>query len=83
MGTACHVRGSPQVLDHIETKLDLKAGETSHDHLFSVETVNCLGACALGPIIVLDEEYSGQMTPKKSDTLMKRIFRVEGLDKNE
>lgn len=83
MGTACHVRGSPQVLNHIETKLGLNAGETSHDHMFSLETVNCLGACALGPIIVLDGEYSGQMSAQKSDTLLKRIFRAEGLDKNE
>ncbi|OGO16391.1 MAG: hydrogenase [Chloroflexi bacterium RBG_16_48_8] len=83
VGTACHVRGSPQVLDHIETKLGLKAGETSHDHMFSLETVNCLGACALGPIIVTNGEYSGQMNAKKSDTLLRRIFRAEGLDKNE
>jgi NADH-quinone oxidoreductase subunit E len=77
MGTACHVRGSPQVLDHIETKLGLKAGETSHDHMFSLETVNCLGACALGPIVVADGEYSGQMTPQKTDLLLRNFLRAE------
>jgi len=62
MGTACHVRGSPQLLDQMETKFNIKAGETTPDHLFTLETVNCLGACALGPIVVVNDEYSGQMT---------------------
>ena len=56
MGTACHVRGSPLVLDRIETKLGIAAGETTQDRLFSLETVNCVGACALGPIVVADDE---------------------------
>jgi NADH-quinone oxidoreductase subunit E len=77
MGTACHVRGSPQVLDRLESKLGLKAGNTSRDYLFTLETVNCLGACALGPIVVTDEEYSGQMTPKKVDELIKNVLRAE------
>jgi len=77
MGTACHVRGSPHILDRLETKLGLKAGGTTRDRLFTLETVNCLGACALGPIVVTDGEYSGQMTPQKADTLLKRILRAE------
>jgi len=77
MGTACHVRGSPQVLDRLETKLGVKQGETSHDHLFTLETVNCLGACALGPIVVTDGEYSGQMTVQKADQLLKTVMRTE------
>jgi NADH-quinone oxidoreductase subunit E len=77
MGTACHVRGSPQVLNHMETKLGLKAGETSPDHMFSLDTVNCLGTCALGPIVVVDGEYSGQMTPQKTDLLLKNFLRAE------
>jgi len=77
MGTACHVRGSPQLLDRLETKLGIPAGETTRDRLFSLETVNCLGACALGPIIVTDGEYSGQMTLQKTDRLLKRIFKAE------
>jgi len=77
MGTACHVRGSPQVLDRLETKLRIKAGDTTRDRMFTLETVNCLGACALGPIVVTDGEYSGQMTAQKVDTLLKRILRVE------
>lgn len=77
MGTACHVRGSPQVLDRLESKLGIKAGGTTRDHLFTLETVNCLGACALGPIIVTDEEYSGQMTTQKVDRLIKNLLRAE------
>jgi NADH-quinone oxidoreductase subunit E len=77
MGTACHVRGSLQVLDRLESKLGIKAGETTHDHLFTLETVNCLGACALGPIVVTDGEYSGQMNSQKADLLLKTILRSE------
>ncbi len=77
MGTACHVRGSPQVLDRLETKLRVKPGGTTRDRRFTLETVNCLGACALGPIVVADEEYSGQMTPQKADQLVKAITRTE------
>ncbi len=78
MGTACHVRGSPQVLERLQTKLGVKAGGTTRDRQFTLETVNCLGACALGPIVVTDGEYSGQMTPQKADTLLRRILRAEG-----
>ena len=77
MGTACHVRGSPQILDRLEAKLGIKAGNTTRDHLFTLETVNCLGACALGPIVVTDDEYSGQMTTQKADRLVKNIRRAE------
>jgi len=77
MGTACHVRGSPQVLDRLETKLGVKAGGTTRDRAFTLETVNCLGACALGPIVVTDGEYSGQVTAQKVDTLLKRVMRAE------
>jgi NADH-quinone oxidoreductase subunit E len=77
MGTACHVRGSPQVLDRLETKLGIKAGETTPNHLFSLETINCLGACALGPIVVNDGEYSGEVTTRKVDVLLKRLLQAE------
>lgn len=79
MGTACHVRGSPQVLERLETKLGIQRGETTRDHLFTLETVNCLGACALGPIVVADGEYSGQMSTQKVDQLLKNILRAEAV----
>jgi NADH-quinone oxidoreductase subunit E len=77
MGTACHVRGSVQVLERLESKLGIKTGGTTRDHLFTLETVNCLGACALGPILVTDGEYSGQMNPQKTDQLLRSILRAE------
>jgi len=80
MGTACHVRGSVQVLERLEAKLGIKSGSTTRDYLFTLETVNCLGACALGPIVVTDGEYSGQMTPQKTDQLLRNILRAEAVE---
>ncbi len=77
MGTACHVRGSPQVLDRLEMQLGVQPGETTKDGHFTLETVNCVGACALGPIVVTDGEYSGQMTGPRADALLRRIRRKE------
>ena len=74
-GTACHVRGTMQVLDRLETQLGIRAGQTSADLEYTLETVNCLGACALGPIVVADGEYAGQMTASKVDRLLKRTKR--------
>ena len=62
MGTACHVRGAPRVLDKVEQVLGIQAGETTPDLRFSLERVNCLGCCALGPVIVIDEEAHGKLT---------------------
>jgi NADH-quinone oxidoreductase subunit E len=77
LGTACHVRGSHRVLEHIEKKLHIEPGETSKDREFTLETVNCLGACALGPIVVMDGVYSGQMNPTKADALLEEVCRKE------
>jgi NADH-quinone oxidoreductase subunit E len=57
LGTACHVRGAPRVVEEFERQLGVKAGETTADNEFTLETVNCLGACALGPIVVVDGRY--------------------------
>ncbi len=57
VGTACQVRGAPRLLDRIGDQLDLKEGETSSDMRFSLDTVNCLGCCALGPVMVIDGVY--------------------------
>ncbi len=73
LGTACHVRGAPLIGDHIERVLGLKAGETSKDREYSYETVNCLGACALGPILVVNDEYHGQMTIAKANKVLASI----------
>ena len=61
LGTACHVRGAVRVLEAIERELGIKSGETTEDLKFGLETVNCVGACALGPIVIIDGKYSGEM----------------------
>ena len=72
VGTACHVRGAPQVVEEIERNLGIKAGETTEDGKFTLETVNCLGACALGPLVVIDGEYHGKMDPRKISRILKQ-----------
>ena len=69
MGTACHVRGVPRVLEAIERNLKIKAGGTTPDLEYTLSTVNCLGACALGPVVVFDQEYHGQMNMFKVEKL--------------
>ena len=70
MGTACHVRGAPRVLDQVLGQLKVSPRETTEDGLFTVECVNCLGACALGPVAVLDGVYHHHMTPGKLRRLL-------------
>ena len=65
LGTACHVRGAPAVLDEVKRQLGVETGDTTKDMKFTLETVNCLGACALGPLLVIDDKYQGQMSPGK------------------
>ncbi|MCP2598368.1 NAD(P)H-dependent oxidoreductase subunit E [Candidatus Aminicenantes bacterium AC-335-L06] len=77
LGTACHVRGAPRILEEIKRILNIKEGETTEDRLFTLETVNCLGACALGPIVVVDNKYHGQMTIRKTSKLIERIKETE------
>ena len=74
-GTACHVRGAMQVLDRLETQLGIQAGQTSADLEYTLETVNCLGACALGPVVVANGSYSRHMTASQVDRLLRRIKR--------
>ena len=80
LGTACHVRGATLLQDNIERTLDIKAGETSDDLEFTFETVNCLGACALGPILVVDEEYKGHMTLSKANKILKKLGKKVATD---
>ena len=71
LGTACHVRGAIRILEKIERDLGISPGETTKDLEFTLDTVNCVGACALGPIVIVDGEYNGQMTTDKVDSVMK------------
>lgn len=75
MGTACHVRGGATILEHFERKLGIRAGQTSPDGEFTLERVNCLGACALAPLVVVDGRYYSQMTEVKADAVLKSVER--------
>lgn len=71
MGTACHVRGAERVLDAVEDATGLKPGETDQDLKFSLETVNCLGCCALGPVMVVDQKAHGKLSPGPTVEVLK------------
>ena len=72
LGTACHVRGAPRVLEKMERDLEIGRGGTTDDLKFTLETVNCVGCCALGPMVTIDEEYFGQMKSDKVNSLLAR-----------
>jgi NADH-quinone oxidoreductase subunit E len=71
MGTACHVRGSDKVLEQLEKELGIKTGGNTPDLKFTLETVNCVGACALGPMVIIGDDYHGEMTPEKVSGIIK------------
>lgn len=81
LGTACHVRGAPTVAEEFIQQLGIKAGETTSDKEFTLETVNCLGACALGPIVVADGHYFSNVRLTKVKQILMEVS--EGLDKVE
>jgi NADH-quinone oxidoreductase subunit E len=71
MGTACHVRGATRVLDTVQDLTGIKAGETDLDLKFSLQTVNCLGCCALGPVMEINGKTHGKMAPGKAADVLK------------
>ena len=72
LGTACHVRGGARVLDYLENRLEVKTGGTTKDLGFTLESVNCLGACALGPMMVIDKKYYGKINAGKIESILKK-----------
>lgn len=71
MGTACHVRGAPRLLDTIQDLIGIKPGETDTDLRYSLETVNCLGCCAMGPVVEIDGRHHGNVTPSQIEGILK------------
>ena len=72
LGTACHVRGAGRVVERMETNLGIKRSGTTSDLRFTLDTVNCVGCCALGPMVVIDDAYHGQVTGEKVGPLLAR-----------
>ncbi|HSH70092.1 MAG TPA: NAD(P)H-dependent oxidoreductase subunit E [Deferrisomatales bacterium] len=72
-GTSCHLRGAQKVLDAVEELAGIRPGETDTQSKFSVETVNCVGACALGPVMQVDGAYHGRMVPEKTADVLKSV----------
>ena len=68
-GTACHVRGSPRILQAVERSLDIRSGETTADLEYTLETVACIGACALAPVTIINDSVHGQMSATKVEEL--------------
>jgi NADH-quinone oxidoreductase subunit E len=77
LGTACHVRGGQKLLDEIERKLGVPAGENTPDGQFTLETVACLGCCAIGPVVVVDGEYHGHATIRKIGPILGKYQKPE------
>lgn len=71
-GTACHVRGGRRIVDEIKKRLNIEVGETTEDQQFTLETVRCLGACALGPVMVVNGEYHGKLNAKQVDVILQK-----------
>jgi NADH-quinone oxidoreductase subunit E len=80
MGTACHVRGSVRLIDQIGRLLDIEPGQTSKDQQFTLEAVNCVGACALGPVMVIDQTYYGHMSASKVEKVLKKYAQAEVME---
>ncbi len=72
LGTACHVRGGARISETLERELNIKDGETTKDQLFTLESVNCVGACALGPVVVIDGTYHGNIQANKVRAILQK-----------
>ena len=74
-GTACHVKGGPLILNFIENKLGIKSGETTDDLMFSIESVACLGCCAISPVCVINGQIYGDLTLKKISNILQKLMK--------
>jgi NADH-quinone oxidoreductase subunit E len=74
LGTACHVRGGPKILEEFERRLGIAAGDTTGDGIFTLETVACLGCCAIGPVVVIDGDYHAQTSIRKAEAIIKQYM---------
>jgi NADH-quinone oxidoreductase subunit E len=73
LGTACHVRGGPKILTELRKQLNIEPGQTTSDKQFSLNVVNCLGVCAIGPVMFLDGKFYGEMNPIKAKRIIEKV----------
>jgi len=78
LGTACHVRGGPKILKEMTRQLNVKPGQTTADKKFSLQAVNCLGVCAIGPVMFVDGKFYGEMTPVKARRIIEKLSKGKG-----
>ncbi len=81
LGTACYVKGGDKVLAAVEKKLGIKSGECTADGLFSIDSCRCVGACGLAPVMMIDEEVYGKLTPDLVDKIIDKYIKEEGESK--
>jgi len=73
LGTACHVRGGPRILREMKNLLKIEPGQTTEDRKFSLNVVNCLGVCAIGPVMFVDGKFYGEMNPVKAKRIIEKL----------
>ena len=73
LGTACHVRGGPRILKEVKKFLNIEPGQTTEDKRFSLNVVNCLGVCAIGPVMLVDGKFYGEMNPVKAKRIIEKL----------
>jgi NADH-quinone oxidoreductase E subunit len=76
-GTACHVKNSANILFNLETTLKAKAGETTRDKKFTIEVVNCIGACSIAPVITVNDDYHGRISVKDIPKILKGYNKIK------
>ena len=81
LGTACYVKGADKVLAEVEKKLGIKSGECTPDGLFSIDSCRCVGACGLAPVMMVDEEVYGKLTPQSVAKILDKYIAEEGGNK--
>ncbi len=78
LGTACYVKGADKILAEVEKKLGIKSGECTADGLFSIDSCRCVGACGLAPVMMIDEDVYGKLTPAEVDKIIDKYLAEEG-----
>lgn len=77
LGTACYVKGADKILKKIEEKLGIKNGECTEDRLFSLDSCRCVGACGLAPVMMINDEVYGKLTPEKTEEILDKYIKGE------